>query len=133
MFPVQGLVIYTDKQMNWRLVILGVIQSFLLACGQVSLKLAMLRVPKFTWTWNCIKAYLQDYWFLFTGIFFTAATVLWMYILKNFPFGESYPLTSLAYVFGMIAALVVFRETASLEKWIGVILILVGAFLLTKK
>lgn len=119
--------------MNWRLILLAVLQSLLLACGQVSLKLAMMRVPKFEWQWSCIKAYLQDYWFFFTGVFFVAATVLWMYILKNFPFSESYPLTSLAYVFGMVAALVVFRETASPEKWLGVLLILVGAFLLTKK
>ena len=120
--------------MNLRLLILSVLQSFLLAGGQVSLKLAMMRVPdKFTWTWECIKAYIIDYWFAFTGVFFAAATILWMYILKNFPFGESYPLTSLAYVFGMLAAVVIFKEPASWDKWIGVVLILLGAFLLIRK
>ena len=119
--------------MNWRLIALSLLQSFLLAGGQVSLKLAMVRAPKFTFTSECLKMYLLNYLFLFTGIFFAAATILWMYILKHFPFCESYPLTSLAYVFGMAAAILVFHETVGLEKWIGVVLILVGAFFLIRK
>ena len=119
--------------MNWRLIILSVIQSFLLAGGQVALKLAMVKAPRFTFTWECIKVYLTDWWFLVTGVFFGAATILWMYILKHFPLCESYPLTSLAYVFGLIAAIVVFHETAGADKWIGVMLILLGAFFLIRK
>lgn len=119
--------------MNWRLIILSLLQSLLLAGGQVSLKLAMARVPSFKWTWPVIKLYVLDFWFLFTGAFFGAATILWMYILKNYPLSESYPLTSFAYVFGLLAAVVIFHESVNFEKVAGVLLILSGAFLLMKK
>lgn len=119
--------------MNWRLIILSLIQSVLLAGGQVSLKLAMQKAPLFRWTWQVIKMYLLDFWFLFTGLFFGAATLLWMYILKNYPLSESYPLTSFAYVFGLIAAVMIFHESVNFEKIAGVLLILIGAFLLMKK
>ena len=119
--------------MNWNLLLLSLLQSFLLACGNVSLKLAMLKVPSFRWEWGVLKLYLLDYWFIFTGLFFGAATILWMYILKNFPFSASYPLTSFAYVFGLIAAMIVFHEPVHFDKWIGVALVIAGAFLLTRK
>lgn len=119
--------------MNWRLILLSVLQSLLLAGGQVSLKLAMVRTPRFTFDWPCIRSFLTNWWFLFTGLFFGASTVLWMYILKHFPLSESYPLTSLAYVFGLIAAIMIFHESAGTQKWIGVVLILLGAFFLTRK
>jgi len=119
--------------MNWHLLFLSLLQSFLLACGNVSLKLAMLKVPSFRWEWPVLKLYLLDYWFIFTGLFFGAATLLWMYILKLFPFSVSYPLTSFAYVFGLILAMLVFHEPVHIEKWIGVALFVIGAFLMTKK
>lgn len=119
--------------MNWRLVILSLLQSFLLVCGQVSLKLALVRTPKWEFAWPTIKAWFLNYWFLFCGIFFGAATVLWMHILKHFPFSIAYPLTSFAYVFGLVAGIMVFKEPGSWTKWAGVLLILVGSFLLIRK
>lgn len=119
--------------MNWRLILLALTQSILLASGQVSLKLALQKVPSFTWEWPVIKLYLLDYWFVFTGLFFAAASILWMYILKNFPLSSAYPLSSLAYVFGMIAAVLVFHESVSWEKWLGIAFILFGLFLMTKR
>lgn len=119
--------------MSAKLIWLSILQSFLLAAGQLSLKLAMIRTPKFSFTWEIIKQYLLNYWFLFTGIFFTASTVLWMHILKHYPLSEAYPLTSLAYVFGMIAGVCIFNESSSAQKWIGALLIIAGAFLLTRK
>ena len=33
-----------------------------------------------------------------------------MYILRHYPFSQAYPLSSLAYVFGMVAAMWIFHE-----------------------
>jgi undecaprenyl phosphate-alpha-L-ara4N flippase subunit ArnE len=55
-----------------------------------------------------------------------------MYILRNYPFSQAYPLSSLAYVFGMIAALWLFDEHISLTAWIGVLLIMAGCYLVTR-
>jgi undecaprenyl phosphate-alpha-L-ara4N flippase subunit ArnE len=55
-----------------------------------------------------------------------------MYIIKHFPLSEAYPLVSLSYVFGMIAAIVFFHEQVDISKWIGVLLIMAGCFIISK-
>ena len=55
--------------------------------------------------------------------------VLWMYILKHWAFSQAYPLSSLAYVFGMIAAMFVFHEHIAWTQWVGILLIMGGCYL----
>lgn len=116
----------------FRLLILVAIQTAFLAGGQVLLKLAMAQLPKFNWSWAYFKAVATDWWLLACGISFGAATVLWLYILKKFPFSQAYPLTSLSFVFGMIAAWLVFGESIPFSRWIGLILVVLGCFLIVK-
>jgi drug/metabolite transporter (DMT)-like permease len=66
------------------------------------------------------------------GICFAAASLLWMYIVKHFPLSMSYPMVSLSYVFGMIGAIAFFHETVDIYKWIGVVLIMTGCFLIAR-
>ncbi len=119
--------------MNLRLILYSLVQCFLLVGGQVTLKLAMMRAPKFQWTWPVIKAYATDWWFAVCGVLFLGSTFLWMYILKVFPFSQAYPLTSVSYVIGIVAAVFIFHETVPASRWIGAALILVGAFFMIRK
>ena len=116
----------------FRLLILVAIQTAFLAGGQVLLKLSMAKLPKFNWSWAYFKAVATDWWLLSCGISFGAATVLWLYILKHFPFSQAYPLTALGYIFGMIAAILVFGESVPFSRWIGVILIVAGCMFIMK-
>lgn len=116
----------------WRLIGFVSMQTFFLAGGQVFLKLAMEKLPKFEWTWAYFRAVLVDWWLLACGVSFGVATVLWLYILKKFPFSQAYPLTSLSFVFGMIAAWLVFGEAVPFSRWIGLILVVAGCFLIMK-
>ncbi|MBR6066910.1 MAG: EamA family transporter [Bacteroidales bacterium] len=115
-----------------RLLILVLIQTIFLSGGQVFLKLAMEKLPKFSWTWSYFKAVLTDWWLLACGVSFGIATVLWLYILKHFQFSQAYPLTALGYIFGMIAAILVFGEHVNVYRWIGVILVVGGCMLIMK-
>ena len=58
--------------------------------------------------------------------------VLWMYIIKHFPFSMAYPMVSLSYVMGMFAAIIFFHEQIPLIRWVGVFLILTGCVLIAK-
>ena len=58
------------------------------------------------------------------------ASLLWMYITRQFPFSTAYPMVSLSYVFGMLAAIVVFHEEVSVIKWLGVFFIILGCLLI---
>ena len=55
-----------------------------------------------------------------------------MYIVKVFPFSKAYPMVSISYVFGMIAAMVFFHEQVNALKWVGVACIVTGCFLIAK-
>jgi drug/metabolite transporter (DMT)-like permease len=60
------------------------------------------------------------------------ATVIWIYLLSKFPLSVLYPLQSLAYVFGMVVALLIFHEHISATRWIGVAVIIFGVYLISK-
>jgi len=114
------------------LLLLSIIQAFLLAAGQVLLKFALRAAGAFEWSTNFFLAQFTNWWWLACGISFCGAGILWMYILRNYPFSQAYPLSSLAYVFGMIAALWLFDEHVSLSAWLGVLLIMAGCYLVTR-
>ena len=115
-----------------RLLILVAVQTLFLSGGQVLLKVAMDQLPSFSWTWSYFRQLLTDWWLLACGASFGVATLLWLYILRHFPFSQAYPLTALAYLFGMVAAVVVFGEHVPLVRWLGALLIVGGCMLVMK-
>ena len=96
------------------------------------MKLALTRLPSFAWTREFWLSLLTNWQFAVCGLLFAAASLLWMYIVKVFPFSSAYPMVSLSYVFGMVAAMLVFHEEVSVIKWVGVMLIVLGCMLIAK-
>ncbi|EGN58212.1 protein of unknown function DUF6 transmembrane [Hallella multisaccharivorax DSM 17128] len=118
--------------MMWRVLPLAIAQSALLAGGQVFLKYALMRMKSFEWTWAFWGSMLTNWQFAACGLCFLLASLLWMYMLKVFPLSVAYPLGSLSYVFGMVAAILCFHETVSVYRWMGVALIMAGCCLIVK-
>jgi undecaprenyl phosphate-alpha-L-ara4N flippase subunit ArnE len=115
-----------------KIIILTVLQCFLLAGGQVCFKLAVEKITKFQFSWTYFLDILSNFWLLASGILLVTATVLWAYILKHFPFSIAYPLTGIAYIFGLLAAALIFRENIPPTRWIGTALIITGVFFTVK-
>jgi len=116
----------------WRIIPYAVLQSALLTCGQVFLKMALSRTGAFAWTREFWVGLLTNGWFAACGLCYAVSSLLWMYIVRAFPFSTAYPLVSLSYVMGMVAAVVVFHEEVSAVKWLGVGLIVLGCMLIAK-
>jgi len=57
---------------------------------------------------------------------------LWMHILKHYPFSIAYPLSCLSFVFGMLGAWLFLGEPVPAVRWLGVALILAGAYFIAK-
>lgn len=112
-----------------RLILLAIVQSILLCAGQLFMKLALNAFEHASWTWSFFVSQLTNWWWLACGVCFTAAGILWMYILKHWSFSMAYPLSSLAYVFGMIAAMLVFHEHVAWTQWLGILFIMAGCYL----
>lgn len=111
---------------------LAIIQSILLAAGQVLLKYALARMEPYSLSMKFFKSVLVNWQFALCGICFLAGSITWMYIVKHFPLSMAYPMVSLSYVFGMIAAIIFFHETVEYYKWIGVFLIITGCVLIAR-
>ncbi len=116
----------------WKLIPLALIQSILLTSGQVLLKFALSKMLPFGWNGAFWKSVFLNWQFAVCGLCYAAASLLWMYIIKQFPFSMAYPMISLSYVMGMFAAIIFFHETVSVYRWIGVFLIMSGCFLILK-
>lgn len=116
-----------------RLIVLSIIESLLLCGGQIMLKLAVAQMDKSLSAWLFfVHSLLLNWWLLGCGIFMTGAGLLWMYILRHFPFSNAYPLTALSFVFGTIAAMIFFHETVDWLHWVGLLCILVGCYIIAR-
>jgi undecaprenyl phosphate-alpha-L-ara4N flippase subunit ArnE len=92
----------------------------------------MNRMGRFGFTWMFFREQLTNWWLLASGISMIVATFLWLYIIKHFDFSVAYPMTSISYLFGMLAAIYIFQETIPLTRWLGVILVMGGVILIAK-
>ena len=116
----------------WRVFLLAVLQSAVLSGAQVFLKFALQRMHPFGWTKDFWVGLLLNWQFACCGILFGTGSVLWLYIVKHYPLSVAYPMISLSYVFGMLAAITFFHEEVSTLKWIGVGFIMLGCCLIAK-
>lgn len=117
---------------NHVLLALAVAQSATLAFGQVFLKLGLARMVPFGWNAAFWRSALLNWQFALCGVCFGGASILWMYMIKKYPLSMVYPLVSLSYVFGLLAAIWIFHEEVNLNKWIGVALIMIGCYMISK-
>lgn len=123
---------YSDGIIMWRVIFLAITQSMLLAAGQVCLKFALQKMHPFGWTRDFWLSLLLNWQFACCGLFFGAASLLWMYIVKHFPLSVAYPMVSITYIFGMLAAILFFHEQVSVWKWLGIGFIMIGCCLIAK-
>lgn len=121
-----------NKNKEMSLLPLAVMQSLLLSSGQVFLKLALERMEPFGWNWQFWGSVLTNWRLAVCGLLCGSGTALWFYIIRHFPFSMAYPMISLSYVFGVIAAMLVFHEEVSVTRWMGVLLIMAGCYFIAK-
>jgi drug/metabolite transporter (DMT)-like permease len=100
--------------------------------SQVFLKLAVNHFGPFQYTFVYLKSVITNIYLLFSGVFVVVTMSLWIFILKHYPFSLAYPLGSISYIFGLIAAILIFHESVSPYRWLGVCIIIVGIYFVTK-
>ncbi len=114
------------------LLLYALLQSLLLVSAQVALKFALAKFLPFAWTREFWLSALTNWQFALCGVLFGASGVLWMMIVKRFPFSQAYPMVSISYVLALVAAIIFFHEEVSAVKWVGSGLIVLGCFLIAK-
>lgn len=115
-----------------KLVGLTFVQSFLLMLSQVFLKLAVTQFGAFKFSFTYFKSVFGNIHLAISGVAVLGAISLWMYILRHYPFSVAYPLGSISYIFGLFAAILIFNESVPATRWLGVCIIIVGIYFVTK-
>lgn len=116
-----------------RFILLALIQCMCTAFGQMMLKVAMNRTPDFSWSRNYFHSLFSNIPFICSGILVLSGVILWMHILKHYPFSLAYPVSSFSYVIGMTLGALFLHESIPYTRWIGLALVLIGLFILTRK
>lgn len=115
-----------------KLLPIALLQCLLLSSGQVLMKFGLEKAGDFSWSAAYFHRLFINWQFASCGVCYGAGSILWMYIIKKFPFSMAYPMVSLSYVFGMFAAIIFFKEEIPISRWLGVFLILTGCTLVAK-
>jgi len=65
-------------------------------------------------------------------VVFCVAFFLWLLVLSKFDLSFAYPLVSIGYILVALVSFVFLKENLSLMRWVGIILIAVGSFVVTR-
>lgn len=106
------------------------------AFGQISMKQGMTLVGN---VFEGQESWLTKGWKTFTNPFvllgiclYGVSLVLWLMALSKLDVSFMYPLLSLGYLLTAILAFVFLKETVTLVRWTGIILVVVGSWLILR-
>lgn len=109
--------------------------SILLAvAGQLLMKRGMIAFGTFPVSQlivNVIPMFLNP-WVFFGFVCFGLSSVFWLVVLSRFEISFVYPMVSVAYVLVALFSFFVFKENVSFIRWLGIVVIMVGVFLISR-
>ena len=115
------------------LIMLGVMLN---AGAQLLLKEGMRRIGFFEFAWtNVVPVGLQVAAnpFVLAGIFTYVVSVgVWLLVLSRVEVSFAYPLLSVGYIVNAVAGYYLFQENLSLTRITGILIIIVGVYLVTR-
>lgn len=116
-----------------KLILLMTLQSFFLVLAQVFLKCVIDTTKKFKFSLDWLVSIFLNYWIWLLFLSMIVSGIIWIYVLKHYPFNRAYPLISISYILGLLVSVIVFKEYVPIERWIGVTIIIIGIFFITYK
>ena len=102
--------------------------------GQIMMKQGMIMFGQFPITQllsKILPMVFQPY--VFVGILcFGVSSVFWLVVLSRIELSMAYPLVSIAYIVTAIFSYFIFKENITLIRWIGILTICLGVFLVSR-
>ena len=113
-----------------------IIVTILLTLAQVFVKLGLNKLGGFNIQlrtfFTDIITLITSYYLWIAAITIIISSLLWMKVLAKVELSVAYPLISISYVFGLLAARFIFGEAIPLVRGIGVIVIIIGVILIVR-
>lgn len=117
--------------------ILVMVCIFLGAFGQISMKIGMEKIGPISqlgrlWQKDFLLHIFTTPQVILGLSLYAVSAVLWLAALSTLNVSFAYPLLSLAYVVVAIISYFLLKEPLTMLRWIGIIMTVIGAFLITK-
>ena len=109
---------------------------FLNAAAQLLLKAGMERIGYFNFSWGNLipigfKVALNPE--IVTGLFcYVFSVIVWLLVLSRVDVSFAYPMISIGYIITAIAGYYLFDEHLTLTRIVGILIIIVGVYLITR-
>lgn len=104
------------------------------ALGQVLLKCGVNRIENINLGWPEIYQTLitifTNVWIVSGIICFVSSMILWIKVLSNMELSKAYPSVSLSYVIVFVLSIILFHESISPNKLLGLACVSLGVYLL---
>ncbi len=115
-----------------RLFLLILIQGLLVIGSECFLKVALTKMGEFAWSWAFFKSALSTWQLYAAGLTAIAGVLEWLAVLKRYDLSLAYPLTAISFILSLFAGALFFHEVIPPLRWLGVALIVAGAFLISR-
>ena len=127
-----------EKEVNIMFALtLVIICIFAGALGQICWKHAMSNMATINNTGDILQFKMlfeifTNKWVILGLILYATSTILWLGALSTLDVSFMYPLLSLGYVITAILAFVFLNEDIALLRWVGIVLVVAGCFLIVR-
>ena len=115
---------------------LTIITSLLVTVGQILWKLGLQDFNKYlsqdNLSFKNVFIILRSGYILSGFIIYLTATGFFMYLLFKYEISMIIPLSSISFIFSLIAGVIIFNEDVNIYRWLGVIVIILGVYLIAK-
>lgn len=122
--------------MNPIILILILLAVVFNTAAQIALKLGMNQIGEFIFHWtNIIPIVLKvimSPWIVLGTIIYVGSLGVWLMVLSRAPVSIAYPMSSLGYVTSAIVAYYLLGENLSILRIIGILVILIGVYMVAK-
>jgi len=119
--------------MNSNLVFL-LASVFLGACGQLLLKLGVNRIGDIDLSWPAVVQTLlsifTNLWVMTGIVCFVTSMILWIKVLSKMELSKAYPSVSISYIIVFVFSVILFNESVSFAKILGMVLVSIGVYYL---
>lgn len=122
--------------MNYIVFILIILSVLLNTAAQLALKAGMLQIGTFHFSWENLLPIAFKIaatpWIIIGMAIYVGSVSVWLMVLSRTPISIAYPMASLGYITSTIAAYYLWDENLTPTKIAGIIIILVGVYLVAK-
>lgn len=118
------------------IILLILLTAVLNTAAQLLLKAGMSRIGEFSFAAHnfmpiALKIISSPFILLGLLIYVTSVS-LWLLVLSRVPVSIAYPMTSLAYIFNVLGAYIIFGEHINLIQILGIFVIIFGVYLIAQ-